>query len=328
MNAQMKARIRPFILPCIHSWQRFWDYARGNLRAYPNRIRGGALDFLHGRQALRRAIPILEDSQGTRFVLYPWDRPNLGRLVRRADDAAEFKAAERLVRPGSVAIDVGANIGLYSVWLSRLCGPDGRVWAFEPIADTYWRLTETLALNRCDNVVPVRAAICERVGTVHMNLFDGQFSEWNTLGNPTMLLKSGKRVSPSAFAEVDGNTLDRFCDKERVERVNFLKVDVEGFEWAVFRGADQLLRDGRIDHICFEISQEPLKGAGVASRRVFEELESHGYTAYKFDSGAGTFQGPIRDTNEYWANFFASRTDLTKLPRVPARVRPRIAANS
>jgi hypothetical protein len=74
-----------------------------------------------------------------------------------------------------------------------------------------------------------------------------------------------------------------------------------------------LLRERRVDYICFEISQEPLKGAGVSSRSSFEALEAHGYLAYRFDEANGCFHGPIQDTSEYWVNFYASWIDLSQI---------------
>ena len=107
--------------------------------------------------------------------------------------------------------------------------------------------------------------------------------------------------------------MDQFCETERIERINFLKVDVEGFELSVLRGAERLLKEHRVDYICFEISKEPLKGAGVESRKVFAALESHGYQAYRFDKTSGSLQGPIQDTSEDWTNFFASWRNLSRL---------------
>jgi FkbM family methyltransferase len=271
------------------------------------------LDFRDRRKALKNPVHVLQDQQGIRFVLYPWDKPNLLRLVRRVYDVAEFQAIPKLVKPGDVACDIGANAGVYSVLLSRLCGRSGRVWAFEPVPDTYWRLRETLALNRCDNVLAVQAAIADTDGTATMNLFEPRFSEWNSLGKPSMLKPNGRRVSPRESVEVPSHTLDEFCDEHQIERVHFLKVDVEGFELSVFRGAERLLAERRIDFICFEISKDPLKGAGVRSRDVFRALEIHGYKAYRFDTVTGIFQGPIQDTPEEWINFFASHKDLSKI---------------
>jgi len=256
---------------------------------------------------------ILEDDHHVRFVLYPWDQPQMLKLIHRSFDNAEFQAISHLVRAGDVAFDVGANVGEYSVLLSRQCGAAGRVWAFEPVPDTHWRLRETLALNRCGNVTPVQAAVCDKAGTVRMNLFEPQYSAWNTLGMPKMITPEGNRVSPATSVDVPSCTLDEFCDSEKIAKVNFLKVDVEGFERAVFQGATRLLRERRVDCICFEISQEPLKGAGANSRSIFEALETHGYLAYRFDEANGNFHGPIRDTSEYWENFYASWIDLSQI---------------
>ena len=92
-----------------------------------------------------------------------------------------------------------------------------------------------------------------------------------------------------------------------------MKVDVEGFEVSVFRGAERLLKEHRVDYICFEISKGPLKSAGIESRSVFEALEAHGYSSYELDKATGAFRGPIHDTSEHWTNIFASWKDLSNL---------------
>jgi FkbM family methyltransferase len=292
-------------------WHYFYDISRGKWREFS--IQREWQNFRARRRAFKAAVPILRDVYDIRFVLYPWDQPNLLNLVRRTYDLAEFQAILGLVHAGDTAIDIGANIGIYSVVLNRLCGPTGRVWAFEPVPDTYWRLRETLALNRCENVTPVQAAISEKSGSVVMNLFEPQFAEWNTLGMPSMRADDGTVISPGQSVDVPCQTLDEFCETEGVRRINFLKVDVEGFEVSVFRGAKRLLKEHRVDYICFEVSKEPLKGAGIESRSVFEALEINGYAAYRFDRASGEFRGPITDCEESWTNFFASPMDLSKL---------------
>ena len=259
---------------------------------------------------------ILQDVHGIRFVLYPFDRLNRQNLVHRSADVKEFQVIPALVRSGDTAIDIGANAGLYSVLLSRLCGAAGRVWAFEPAPDTYWRLRETLALNRCENVVPVQAAICAGPGLVTMNLFEQQFAEWNSLAGMSMHAADGTQVFPRESVQVAAHSLDSFCDEEHIDHINFLKVDVEGFELSVFQGAQRLLREHRINYICFEISKEPLKNAGVESRRVFEALEVHGYRAYRFDQKLAKLQEPIQDTSEVWQNFFATWKDISGIGEV------------
>jgi len=315
VSGRIKAAVRPIALPCIHAWQRFWDNSRTTVRLGPGRLREMLLNFRFSRRALGKAVPILEDINGTRFVLYPWDRPTAGKLVRRRHDTADFRAISKLMRPGFVAFDVGANVGIHSVLLSQLCKPDGRVWAFEPVPETYWRLKETLALNRCENVATVQAAICDKTGTAEMNLFESRFSEWNSLGNPSMYGTDGNRISPTLHVKVPTQTLDQFCKSEGIEYIHFLKVDVEGFELTVFRGAAQILTERRVDCICFEISAEPLRGAGIESKDVFEALESYGYRAYRFDERLDAFTGPVTDSLDSWTNFFASWRDLRDLQK-------------
>jgi FkbM family methyltransferase len=298
----IKKWIRPAVLPCIHGYQSIRNYSLGKLQEYLDRQRGDDV-----------GLTVARDVHGIRFVLYPFDRKNLSCLITRFHDIPEFQVIPGLVTDGNTAIDIGANAGLYSVLFSRLCGRTGRVWAFEPVPETYWRLKETLALNRCENVIPVQAAVSDKAGTVTMNLFESQFSEWNSLGIRTVVTTDGVHHSPTSSVQVPSYALDKFCEQQQIELINFLKVDVEGFELAVFRGAETLLRERRVDYICYEIAKVPLKSAGTDTRTVLKFLETYGYLTYRLNAESRQFEGPIDDTSEDWANFFASHKDLTKL---------------
>jgi FkbM family methyltransferase len=305
MDDAIKRWIRPVVYPPLHAWQWFYDRSRDKVREY--RVRRDH------RLILGDGTTVLQDIHGIRFIFYPFDQDKVLSLIKHSHDAAEFEAIPRLVRPGDIAFDVGANVGFYSVLLSRLCSSAGHVWAFEPVPETYWRLRETLALNRCENVVPIDAAVSDKPGSARMNLFEPRFADLNTLGSPSVGIATWNGVSPVRSAIVQACTLTEFCETEGIERINFLKVDVEGFELAVFRGAERLLREQRVDYICFEIFQPALKDAGLMSRDVFAALEAHGYRAYRFDVRVGAFQGPILDTPEPLNNFFASWRDLSRL---------------
>lgn len=309
MTSAIRRWVRPVALPCLHGWQWLHDVSLGKLREYQDKLR----EYRERREILSGATVVMQDTHGMRFVLYPFDRSKLFSLFRRSSDLAEFEVIPALVCQGDIVFDIGANVGLYTVELSRLCGPTGHVWAFEPVPDTYWRLRETLALNRCDNVSPIQGAVSDEDGAARMGLFEPQFAEWNSIGNHLMHTAEGTPVVPRRSVEVPAITLDRFCEVNRIERVKFMKVDVEGFEYSVFRGAQRLLKEHRVDYICFEISKEPLKGAGVESRNVFAALEAHGYAAYQYDRKANRFHGPIQDTSELWMNFFASWKELSNL---------------
>lgn len=286
------------------AFQRMWHELVGRRRIARNR-----------RAMLRKLPVVMQDTYGFRFILYPWDLPSWEQLVQRAHDKADLQAISMLVQKGDVVFDVGAHVGEYSVYLSRLCGEEGRVFAFEPVAETYWMLRETLVLNRCENVHPVQKAMCDKVGSAEMHLFEPRFSAWNSLGKPSMLSPEGRRLSPRESLAVSTETMDHFCSIEQIEHIDFLKIDVEGFEKLVFLGSSRMLRARHIDYICFEISQDPLKGAGLTSRDVFDVLREYEYLAYSFDEPSSRFLGPIEDTSEEWRNFYASWRDLSEIRR-------------
>jgi FkbM family methyltransferase len=302
MTVLLPAPIRSIGRRILRRCHTFHDLSRGKFREYVDRYK-----------ILRGATLVVQDVYGTRFVLYPFDRQNSRTLLRRPYDTSEFELIPKLVKPGDTAIDVGANAGLYSVLLSRACGPTGRVWSFEPAPETYWRLRENLALNRCENVVTVEAAVSNAPGTAKLHLFDSQFAEWNSLGVRVARDSNGKQVSPARSIGVQAEALDIFCANEGIEHIHFLKIDVEGFELLVFEGAKRLLIERRIDYVCFEIGKELLEAAGSSIQEVIGALAASGYLTYRFNSITHRFEGPILDTFEPWANFFASHRNLSSM---------------
>jgi FkbM family methyltransferase len=235
--------------------------------------------------------------------------PNVHNMLRRNCDAAQFRAIRALLASDAVVFDVGAHVGRFSVFVDRLLS-GGQVHAFEPVPQTFALMEENLALNHVRRVIAHNCAIGDRTAAVEMHLFDPLYSAWNTLGRPTMLAPTGQRLRPTRSVSVPCDTIDHICLARGIERIDLLKVDVEGFEKNVFAGARRMLGEGRVGAVCFEISQEPLKGAGATARQVFACLESLGYGCWAFDESLGRFTGPVHDSADYWANFYASRRDL------------------
>lgn len=249
---------------------------------------------------------ILEDAYGVRFILEPWDSTVKQQRVSGDFYRDEFSALRRLIGDGDTVFDLGANIGLHATLFSRWVGKNGNVFAFEPVPDTAWQLRETLALNRCSNVEVFELAILDKTSTAEMNIFDPKYAAWNSFGKP----KYGE-VEPSGAIKVPVQTLDTFCKEKQIKRINFLKIDVEGFEKSVLQGARGLLKTNKIDALSFEISQIPLEGSGVKPKEIFDALDAHGYEAYRYDPETEGFVGPIMDSDAFYENYYASRKDLT-----------------
>ncbi|MDP1608678.1 MAG: FkbM family methyltransferase [Chlamydiales bacterium] len=138
------------------------------------------------------------------------------------------------VKKGSVAVDVGAHIGIHTITMSRKVGPLGQVIAFEPQKKIHAEHLANLSLNHCNNVTTLRKALGENFRTIQMTASDPT----NEGGTPIGL--------GGDFAEMI--TLDSL----NLQNVSLIKIDVESYEFFVFQGArDTILRNKPV--IIFEI---------------------------------------------------------------------------
>jgi FkbM family methyltransferase len=141
----------------------------------------------------------------------------------------EFSLGEQvlfgqLVRPGAVVVEAGANIGGHTVELARLAGPHGAVHAFEPQRIVFQTLCANLALNQCDNVFAYQSAVGAECGTALVPPMEPTVRA-NFGGVALAGVTAGESVPLVAIDSIDLPT----CQ--------FLKVDVEGMETEVLRGA-------------------------------------------------------------------------------------------
>lgn len=175
------------------------------------------------------------------------------------------------LKEGFVVLDIGANVGLISLLTAKKVGKTGRVYAFEPVPDIFVRLQENIALNGFNNIEPVPLALSSQRGMATISIsHDGASSLF-------------RRVSDE-FIEVPTERLDDFVEREGIERVDAIKLDVEGAELHVIRGADKTIR--RFKPIMMvEINPDTLKAAGTTPQELFETIVSYGYKAHVIRKG-------------------------------------------
>lgn len=137
-----------------------------------------------------------------------------------------------LVRPGSVVYDLGANAGFFTLLASRLVGPAGKVYAFEPLPANLDVLRRHLALNRAANVTVVAAAVGDRDGSAR---FEGSGSK----------ARLGDGGAHGTAIEVTAVRIDTLIAHGELAPATLVKLDVEGAELAALQGMDRLLRDVR-----------------------------------------------------------------------------------
>lgn len=172
------------------------------------------------------------------------------RFKRRGGNIAlprmRFKVISRIIRTGltdtfvaeisegDVVIDVGANIGYYSILASELTGQSGSVYAFEPDSKHFAKLVNHLEMNRCRNVVVENRGLSEKTEMLRLYLSEDNSSDHSTYP-----------VAGRHSADVPGVSLDDYCRQHELGRVDFIKIDVQGFEPVVLRGMSETLERNR-----------------------------------------------------------------------------------
>jgi FkbM family methyltransferase len=160
----------------------------------------------------------------------------------------EIRGLRQLVNPGDVCIDVGAAAGLYTVALSRLSGPNGRVHSVEPLPFANFNVARLVSAWQATNVCRHAVALGARpgVGIMHVPL-----GRYGLVTGRSFLNRSAAGPDPNAeFASqvavtVTVDTLDALCVREGIDRLQFIKIDVEGAELQVLEGGRQVIADSR-----------------------------------------------------------------------------------
>ncbi len=209
----------------------------------------------------------------------------------------ELRAIMRAVLPvGGTAIDVGANAGWHTLLMARLVGPQGRVLAVEPNPSVREHLRRNIAINRLGQVEVVGSALGEAQGTLN---FVAPDAEHPASGSGHVVADD---AAPPDAVRVPATTLDSLAAEQRLDRLDLVKIDAEGFEWPILQGAQTSIARFR-PYIIFEFDQV-YAARGRDSGRLFAAFfQRHNYRLF----AVGRNWAELID-NETWpdnANIFA-----------------------
>ncbi len=186
-------------------------------------------------------------------------------------EPATVAMLRRLVKPGDTVFDVGANIGYLSLILRTCVGDSGRVVSFEPIPQMVQRLRANIELNGFDNIEQVRAGLSDAAGSVMLAL-------------DKAIRLDGRAGEPQAVELI---TLDDYVARHATSRIDLIKIDTDGAEPAVLRGADQTL-GGFKPVVVIELGVRELDAAAES----IELLRGHGYGFFD-ESGTQVIDDPL-----------------------------------
>ncbi|HEY7171839.1 MAG TPA: FkbM family methyltransferase [Vicinamibacterales bacterium] len=179
----------------------------------------------------------------------------------------------RRLRPGDTAIDVGANAGWHTLLMACRVGPGGRVVAIEPNRSSRERLEHAIAINRLTHVRVDSRALADREGTRPFEAPPAG-DVWDGTGR---LVGDGEvRVKPDATTTVNVTTIDALAAEHSLDRVALIKIDVEGWEPAVLRGAANVLRTSR-PALIFEYDAAYVERSGTNAAELVSWLRTFGY---------------------------------------------------
>jgi FkbM family methyltransferase len=208
---------------------------------------------------LRNPFPVVMDRLGLRSRPYVvrWRRGLSTELRPASGDRyglyevlrGDYTAQGQTLAPGDTVLDIGANIGCFSLLAATLVGPEGRVIAVEPEAATYQQLVRNIERNQLTNVVPCRCAVGGAEGTVQLRV-------------------SRTSLFSSVFAHVDDHdidgevqevrllTLETLMREHDVENCAYLKLDCEGAEYDILDSLDGAVAD-RVRQVSLEVHRVP-----------------------------------------------------------------------
>jgi FkbM family methyltransferase len=226
-------------------------------------------------------------------------------------EPATTQIIKALLQSGDTFIDVGANIGYFTLLATSRVGSTGKVFAFEPVPETRGMLLRNLRLNRVANVVVREEAVADQAGEV--TLFIGPANHRGT---------SSMRSLPdsSGVLEVPKGRLDDLLPAG--ERVRLIKIDIEGAEYLALEGMSRCLRQDRPD-LVIEVTDSFLRAMGHSAAMLCKLLFGLGYRMYAIDHDGLT---PITDFRAplpaQFNALFTARADL------PARLRVKVEPHS
>ena len=240
-------------------------------------IRRWLWQYFNDRQ--REGPIVIPWHYGTRLRLFLGNDMSRQIYVAGCVDPNEFAFFDQVLQPGMTFLDAGANDGIYTVFAAKRVGDQGTVWAFEPSQRELSRLRHNLDLNRLTaRIFPLALADCS--GQAELSVGAYEHAGHNTLGAFTYQTEMEKKDL------VELRRLDEVLNENPLTRLDMMKIDIEGAELRLLRGAVETLRAYR-PVLLFEVSEGSLKHQGGTPQELLAFLHAENYVIYTFDRVTG-----------------------------------------
>lgn len=240
---------------------------------------------------------------GGRIVVDRNDKLARALFLRGNFDGEVGAALAKFLHPGMTFLDVGANVGLFSIIGSRLVGSRGVVHSFEPDPRNFCRLVRNVAVNNVSNVILNRMALMEKEGPIALRMLaeDG-WGLYSSVGEPLIGAAKPRDLSGKTVTRlVTSSTLDTYVHEKKMKRVDLVKIDVEGTELSVLKGGEQLLGGKNGPVLIIEFNRVTTGVLGYDLCALQKYVESFGYTLHRITDGSRSLTklGNVSDISRY-----------------------------
>ncbi len=221
---------------------------------------------------------VIPTKEGFKLMVVPRDRGvGFPLWIGHEYEPQTSKIFKNFISSGDIVMDIGANIGYFTLLAARLVGQYGKVLAFEPVPYFLELICSSARLNNLTNITAFQMALSDTPGEGHI------FLDKKNLGLASPV--SNNVIDLSESLQVKYTTIDIFCEENGI-KPNFVKIDVQGYELKVLRGAIKLLQRGNAK-LYFEFWPRGINNAGDMPEEIFYLLEATGYKVFKVNNDGG-----------------------------------------
>jgi FkbM family methyltransferase len=200
----------------------------------------------------------------------------LSRLIYNGFESDELEFTRKYLRNGDFFLDIGCNIGLFSLTAAPLVGEKGKIICFEPSPLTFTRLLENISLNGFKNIFPINIGLSDKDTVLKFNISNNGYDAWNTFAPSVELEKLQESIN------VEVSTLDKQLGNVEKEKISLIKIDVEGWEKFVLKGGERLFKD--FDPVVMiEFTESNTFAAGYFVQELYDILFDWGYKWYRLE---------------------------------------------
>jgi len=232
-----------------------------------------------GRFIRSRSKSNIVEIEGRKMFVHGHD--GLALSIFKVYEPIQTQIVKKYVKEGDVVLDIGANIGYYTLLFAQLVGPKGRVFSFEPDPVNFDLLRKSVEINDYQNVTLIQKAVTNKNGKLRLYIGKG-----NRAIN--RIYDAGMSDTEDSI-EIETTFLDDYFRDQNNIKIDFAKIDVEGAESVVIQGMSSILKRSKNLKIMTELDPFLMKKSGCDAANYMQILLEHGFKIYDILKEEGEF---------------------------------------